>query len=213
MNTEMDSSSSETRELLQRILKSVEPEKKKRGFEIAVAVVLSLATTASAWCAYQSKLWGGAQAARGGAARDVRGTRRLPDRRLRSPSAERLPLVRGMARAVPRARPLLAVDRLQRDDRVCLRVLPARALGDPAVGPTGGGRAAGCRSARVARVAARRSPPPGRPRAPRPGGAGGGGGAEDRSGARRGKPRRTGDRSSRVVRAEAPWSAGRAAWR
>jgi hypothetical protein len=30
--------------------------------------VLSLATTASAWCAYQSKLWGGEQMARSGAA-------------------------------------------------------------------------------------------------------------------------------------------------
>jgi hypothetical protein len=68
MSAEMESPTPETRELLQRILKSVEPAKQRRGFEIAVAVVLSLATTASAWCAYQSKLWGGAQASRGGAA-------------------------------------------------------------------------------------------------------------------------------------------------
>ncbi len=53
-----------TQELLQRILKAVEPAKPRRGLEIACAIVLSLATTASAWCAYQSKLWGGAQMAR-----------------------------------------------------------------------------------------------------------------------------------------------------
>ncbi len=58
-------------ELLQRILKAVEPAKPKQGFEIACAIVLSLATTASAWCAYQSKLWGGAQMARGNAAARV----------------------------------------------------------------------------------------------------------------------------------------------
>jgi hypothetical protein len=67
MNAENETTSPETRELLQRILKAVEPAKQKRGFEIACAVVLSLATTASAWCAYQSKLWGGAQAARANA--------------------------------------------------------------------------------------------------------------------------------------------------
>jgi len=64
----METSPAETRDLLQRILSAVEPPKRKRGFEIACAIVLSLATTASAWCAYQSKLWGGAQAARANAA-------------------------------------------------------------------------------------------------------------------------------------------------
>jgi hypothetical protein len=58
----------QTNELLQRILSAVEPAKRKRGFEITCAIVLSLATTASAWCAYQSKLWSGAQAARSNAA-------------------------------------------------------------------------------------------------------------------------------------------------
>jgi hypothetical protein len=67
MSTEMESPPPEIRDLLQRILSAVEP-KRNRGFEIACAVVLSLATTASAWCAYQSKLWGGAQAARANAA-------------------------------------------------------------------------------------------------------------------------------------------------
>lgn len=60
MNTEPQP----TAELLQRILEAVEPPKRKRAFEIACAVILSLATTASAWCAYQSKLWGGAQMTR-----------------------------------------------------------------------------------------------------------------------------------------------------
>jgi len=57
-----------TTELLQRILNAVEPAKPRHGFEIACAIVLALATTASAWCAYQSKLWGGAQMARANAA-------------------------------------------------------------------------------------------------------------------------------------------------
>jgi hypothetical protein len=34
---------------------------RKQWMEISCAVVLSLATTASAWCAYQSQLWGGSQ--------------------------------------------------------------------------------------------------------------------------------------------------------
>jgi hypothetical protein len=55
-------------ELLQRILTAVEPAKRKPWFELACAIVLALATTASAWCAYQSKLWGGAQMARANAA-------------------------------------------------------------------------------------------------------------------------------------------------
>lgn len=53
---------------MQRILDAVSPAKPRRGFEVLCALVLSLATTASAWCAYQSKLWGGAQAARANAA-------------------------------------------------------------------------------------------------------------------------------------------------
>jgi hypothetical protein len=66
MNTDTPSQQP-TNELLQRILKAVEPAKPKQGFEVACAIILALATTASAWCAYQSKLWGGAQAARAGA--------------------------------------------------------------------------------------------------------------------------------------------------
>lgn len=68
MNTEEESLRQDTNELLQRILKAVEPAKRKPWFELACAIVLALATTASAWCAYQSKLWGGAQMARANAA-------------------------------------------------------------------------------------------------------------------------------------------------
>ena len=68
MNNEQQLPQQQTNELLRRILTAVEPAKPRRGFEIACAVVLALATTASAWCAYQSKLWGGAQMARANAA-------------------------------------------------------------------------------------------------------------------------------------------------
>ena len=68
MQTEEQPAPPPTSELLQRILDAVEPPKRKRGLEIACAVILALTTTASAWCAYQSKLWGGAQAAHGNAA-------------------------------------------------------------------------------------------------------------------------------------------------
>ena len=64
MNVEKDSSPQDTPELLRRILSAVEPAKPKHGFEIACAIVLALATTASAWCAYESKRWGGAQMVR-----------------------------------------------------------------------------------------------------------------------------------------------------
>lgn len=47
--------------LLQRILEAVEKDKRSRWVEITCAVVLSLATTSTAWCAYQSTLWSGVQ--------------------------------------------------------------------------------------------------------------------------------------------------------
>lgn len=47
--------------LLQRILEAVEKDQRSRWAEIACAVVLSLATVATAWCAYQATLWGGVQ--------------------------------------------------------------------------------------------------------------------------------------------------------
>jgi hypothetical protein len=64
MSAELEPTSPETNELLRLILRAVEPTKPTRGFEVACAIILSLATTASAWCAYQSKLWGGAQTSR-----------------------------------------------------------------------------------------------------------------------------------------------------
>jgi hypothetical protein len=51
----------ETAALLQRILEGVEKDKRQRWAEITCAVVLSLATMCTAWCAYQSTLWGGVQ--------------------------------------------------------------------------------------------------------------------------------------------------------
>lgn len=51
----------ETSALLQRILKAVEKDQQSRWAEIACAVVLSLATVSTAWCAYQATLWSGVQ--------------------------------------------------------------------------------------------------------------------------------------------------------
>jgi hypothetical protein len=68
MNAGKESPPQDADALLRRILNAVEPARPKQGFEIACAIVLALATTASAWCAYQSKLWGGAQMARSNAA-------------------------------------------------------------------------------------------------------------------------------------------------
>lgn len=51
----------ETAALLQRIVASVEKDRRNRWAEITCAVVLALATACSAWCAYQSTLWGGVQ--------------------------------------------------------------------------------------------------------------------------------------------------------
>src|SRR6185437_15294140 len=45
------------------ILAGIASEPRKEWVEVTCAIVLSLATTASAWCAYQSQLWGGAQLA------------------------------------------------------------------------------------------------------------------------------------------------------
>ena len=50
-----------TASLLQRLLSAVEDNTRSRRLEIASAVLLGLAATASAWCGYQSNLWTGAQ--------------------------------------------------------------------------------------------------------------------------------------------------------
>jgi hypothetical protein len=51
----------ETAAILQRVLAAVEKDERTRWVEITCAVVLSLATMSSAWCAYQATLWGGVQ--------------------------------------------------------------------------------------------------------------------------------------------------------
>ena len=50
-----------TAETLQKILAAVEKDERTRWVEITCAVVLSLATMSSAWCAYQATLWSGVQ--------------------------------------------------------------------------------------------------------------------------------------------------------
>src|SRR6185295_1054115 len=51
----------ETAALLQRVLAAVEKDERTRWVEITCAVVLSLASMSSAWCAYQATLWSGMQ--------------------------------------------------------------------------------------------------------------------------------------------------------
>jgi hypothetical protein len=48
-------------DMLRRILELVEHGHRRTWMEVTCAVILSLATTCSAWCAYQSKLWSGEQ--------------------------------------------------------------------------------------------------------------------------------------------------------
>jgi hypothetical protein len=55
-------------ETLHRILELLEGAHRRTWMEVACAMVLSLATTCSAWCAYQSKLWSGEQASQSGGA-------------------------------------------------------------------------------------------------------------------------------------------------
>jgi hypothetical protein len=51
----------QTAEMLRHILAAVEKDNRQRWMEVATAVVLSLATMASAWCAYQATRWSGVQ--------------------------------------------------------------------------------------------------------------------------------------------------------
>ncbi len=55
-------------ETLHRVLELLEAGHRRTWIEVACAVILSLATTCSAWCAYQSKIWSGVQGARSGEA-------------------------------------------------------------------------------------------------------------------------------------------------
>lgn len=54
--------------LLLRVLSAVEKDKRRGRLEIALAIILSLATLASTWCGYQAGQWGGVQTARQAAA-------------------------------------------------------------------------------------------------------------------------------------------------
>src|SRR6266436_5479079 len=51
----------ETAEILHRIVRAVEKSERHRWMEITSAVVLSLATVASAWCAYEATRWSSVQ--------------------------------------------------------------------------------------------------------------------------------------------------------
>lgn len=61
----------ETAALLQRILEIVEQDQRNRWVQITCAVVLSLATMSSAWCAYQATRWSGVQTFRLAAANNA----------------------------------------------------------------------------------------------------------------------------------------------
>lgn len=63
--------SQETVALLRRILENVEKDERKRWAEVVCSVLLALATTCSAWCAYQATLWGGVQTFRLAAANNA----------------------------------------------------------------------------------------------------------------------------------------------
>ncbi len=54
--------------MIRRTWELLEASHRKSRVELLCAIILSLATTSSAWCAYQSKLWSGVQGARGGIA-------------------------------------------------------------------------------------------------------------------------------------------------
>jgi hypothetical protein len=49
----------DTETLLHRIIAAVEKESSRGKLELAIAIILSLATLASTWCGYQASEWGG----------------------------------------------------------------------------------------------------------------------------------------------------------
>ena len=63
-----DLTAQQTAQMLRRILDAIERKHRKRWVEIVCAIVLALATTASAWCAYESKRWSSTQTFRMAAA-------------------------------------------------------------------------------------------------------------------------------------------------
>jgi hypothetical protein len=58
----------DTDALLHRILAAVEKDRRRGRIELAVAVILSLATLTTTWCGYQARLWGDVQSAKQAAA-------------------------------------------------------------------------------------------------------------------------------------------------
>ena len=68
----------ETASIRQRILEFVEKDQRNHWVQITCAIVLSMATTCSAWCAYQSTRWSGVQTFRLAAA-DKASRERLAD--------------------------------------------------------------------------------------------------------------------------------------
>jgi hypothetical protein len=81
-------------EMLRRILAAVEGDPRKRWVELTCALVLALATMASAWCAYQSTLWGGVQTFRlAGSARAGREAARIEIEALETRMFDKLLLV------------------------------------------------------------------------------------------------------------------------
>lgn len=57
-----------TDETLRRILAAVQQDKRRGRLEVALAILLSLATLASTWCGYQANKWGGLQSSQQAAA-------------------------------------------------------------------------------------------------------------------------------------------------
>jgi hypothetical protein len=68
LNAPAEAATQNTEQMLRRILAAVETKHRKGWAELVCALVLALTTMCSAWCAYQSKLWGGLQSTHGGAA-------------------------------------------------------------------------------------------------------------------------------------------------
>jgi len=54
----------DTEALLLNILTTIEKDRQRGGLELAIAIILSLATLCSTWCGYQASLWSGVQSAK-----------------------------------------------------------------------------------------------------------------------------------------------------
>ncbi len=58
---QMQTETNDTDALLRRVLAAVEKDNRRGRLELALAIILSLATLASTWCGYQARQWGGIQ--------------------------------------------------------------------------------------------------------------------------------------------------------